>query len=388
MIRRRKVMVQTHFSDAKVEAYFSHLLSTLPVRKDVHVLAVAHTVPNTVLFLPALSSLVTLSGVLPKPKSVGRPEFRVIKSTYKTLKLSRDWAANADEVVSTLSKLGLRSKLVAILDIGGYFAPSAQKIHSMLGSNFVGILEGTENGVKKYEQCWPNNVRIATVARSPLKLPEDYLVASSVVFSIEAVLRENAEILQTRSAAVVGYGRVGSSVAEILRGRGINTAIFDNDPAKLAEAAARGFQARPNLRDALSAASLVVCATGSQALKLDGFAMLRSGCVVASVTSADDELDLDSLAKGYIRNELSQGITKYEENRPTGRHFFLIAGGNAANFLHGAVIGPAIQLIEGEKLATLSGLINDELGDRDDGPLELDMAGRRNVAEIWNEHFL
>ena len=214
------------------------------------------------------------------------------------------------------------------------------------------------------------------------------MVASSVVFSIEAVLRDQAEILQTRSATVIGYGRVGSSVAEILRNRGINTVVFDTDPIKLAEAAARGFRAHNRLSDALSQSSLIVCATGNLALNLRGFAMLNTGSVVASVTSADDELDLSSLEKGYVRTDVSENLTRYDENRSGGRYFSLIAGGNAANFLHGAIIGPAIQLIEGEKLAAISALIKGEFPPDRSEVAELSIESRRSVAEIWNEHFL
>jgi adenosylhomocysteinase len=209
-----------------------------------------------------------------------------------------------------------------------------------------------------------------------------------VVFSIEAVLREQAEILQTRTAAVIGYGRVGRSVASILRSRGINTVVFDTDPIKLAEAAARGFQANTRLDQALESASLVVCATGKTSLNLKGFGMLQSGCVVASVTSADDEFDLGSLGRGYDRIEISENYIRYEENRGTGRHFFMIADGNAANFIHGAVIGPAIQLIEGEKIYAIKRLIQGEVPLAEKRLAELDEQSRREVAEVWNEHFL
>lgn len=375
-------------ASSRVSAYFSHLVSYLGSRKDVHCVAVAHMVPNTLEFAPALNDLMTLSGLLAKPKSVSRTEFKTLSEKFKTPTLSREWAADASKVVETLHDLGLRGKRVVLVDIGGYFSESIDDITAEFDGELLGVLEGTENGVVKYEERAPFKTPIVTVARSPLKLPEDHLVASSVVFSIEAVLREQAEILQTRTAAVIGYGRVGRSVAGILRSRGINTVVYDTDAVKLAEAAARGFQAYVRLDEALSHASLVVCATGNKALDLAGFGMLPSGCVVASVTSADDEFDLDSLSEGYISSKVKENMVRYEENRDTGRYFSLIAGGNAANFIHGAVIGPAIQLIEGEKLKAIRELID---GNVPAGGLhlhELSTEQRRSVAEIWIEHFL
>ena len=372
----------------RIEAYFSHLVSQMGTRREVCCVAVAHMVPNTIHFASALNHLTSLAAILPKPKSVGRPEYKILKSRYKILKLSREWAQDASSVSRALVKLGLSGKDIVLVDIGGYFASSISEISDKFSGNILGILEGTENGAKKYEKYLPFKIPVLTVARSPLKLPEDYLVGSSVVFSIEAVLRAEAEIMQTRAASVVGYGRVGSSIADILRGRGINTVVYDDDPIKLAEAAARGFQANRSLDDAIRQSSLVVCATGNRALTLRGFGMLQSGTVVASVTSSDDEFDLDCLNNGYNRVQLGPDLTRYEENRPGGRHFFMVADGNAANFLHGAVIGPAIQLIEGEKLAAIRLLIDRKLPPATTALHEVGVETRREVAQVWNEHFL
>lgn len=371
----------------QIEAYFSHLVSQLGPRRDVATVAVAHMVPNTVTFAPALDKLTSLQALLPKPKSIARAEYSQLGAKFTMRQLTREWANDVRAVVTTLDELGLAGKNVVVLDIGGYFASSIDDIAAQSSAKILGVMEGTENGVQKYERA-SHRVPIVTVARSPLKLPEDYLVASSVVFSIEAVLREGAEILQTRSAAVIGYGRVGSSVAEILRGRGISTVVYDNNPIKLAEAAARGFRACRRLDDALAFSSLVVCATGNRSLDLAGFAMLRDGAVVASVTSADDEINLPALVPGYVATRLSEGMTQYQENRSgdLGRRFYLIANGNAANFLHGAVIGPAMQLIEGEKLAAVRELIQG--GVRPGRIGELSEQTRVEVARIWNDHFL
>jgi adenosylhomocysteinase len=379
-------------SEGKIAAYFSHLVSELGSHRDVHCVAVAHMVPNTLTFAPALNKLMTLSGVLAKPKSVDRDEYTQLYAKFKMPKLSRDWALDAEAVVKTLhDELKLSGKKLVLIDIGGYFAQSVDRIAELFDGELLGVMEGTENGVQKYEQRARKSryrTPIITVARSPLKLPEDHLVASSVVFSIEAVLRDQAEILQTRAATVIGYGRVGSSVAGILRGRGINTVVYDTDPIKLAEAAARGFQANTRLNEALSQSSLIVCATGRKALDLRGFGMLQSGTVVASVTSADDEFDLPCLDEGYVPKPVGEHLVRYDENRPGGRHFFLVANGNAANFIHGAVIGPAIQLIEGEKLRAIKELIDGKVKPGSSHLAELDVAARKAVAEIWIEHFL
>lgn len=380
----------------RIAAYYSQLVSALGrPAATFDIVAVAHMVPNTLTFAPALAKIGNLAAILPKPKSVGRPEYAALQSDgFKLLPLSRTWATDPIAVVDSLREVCPNSgRSLVLVDIGGYFAESVDQIASMLNGRLVGVLEGTENGVQKYERQQAMggalSVPIATVARSPLKLPEDYLVASSIVFSIEATLRQEVEILQTRTATVIGYGRVGSAVAEILRSRGISTAVFDTDPIPLAEAAARGFRAYTRRSDALLGASLVVCATGNRSLDLKGFAMLSHGCVVASTTSADDEFDLSALSGGYLVETVNERMTRYKENRSGdgGRHFFLIAEGNAANFMDGAVIGPAMQLIEGEKLAAIRGLMDGSFAGRS-GIVEVPRETQQRVAEIWNHQFL
>ncbi len=136
---------------------------------------------------------------------------------------------------------------------------------------------------------------------------------------------------------------------------------------------------------ALANADLVVYATGNRAFGKAAMSELRDGAIVAGVTSADSEIVADDIAK-YSRHELSNELTEYRG--PGNRRFFLVNDGNAANFLHGAVIGPAIQLIEGEKLSAVSKLATADSSLEAGKLTELDYADRKVVAETWNEHFL
>lgn len=376
------------FESGRIAAYFSHLTTALGGSTPAVSVCAAHMVPNSVDFIPALSTVAEVKMVLPKPKSVRRPEANRIRELgFRTHPLSRTWADDGSLVVKDFASNGIVDDDLILVDIGGYFSKSLDVIVEEYSGNLLGVLEGTENGAEKYERYGPRTVPVVTVARSPLKLPEDHLVGSSVVFSVEAVLREQSQILQTRTACVIGYGRVGRSVASLLRGRGISTVIHDTSPIAMAEASAQGYQVFRRLDAALAQSNLVVCATGRQALDAYGFAALKSGSVVATVTSADDELQMDALAFGYDVETISDVIDRYEEVS-TNRYFWLINGGNAANFIHGAVIGPAIQLIEGEKLAAVHAIATGEVPDTAGALVELTQVQRTLVASVWNEHFL
>lgn len=385
-------MADTQFEDNRINAYFSHVATRLGFANDVWAVVVAHMVPNAPYFLNAVAQVANVGLVLPKPKSVlAAPEiFQEVKAKYRIDDLDRGWTVDAEAVCEHFYRAGLAGKRLIIVDIGGYFARSIDRLCEIFDGEVLGVMEGTENGAAEYEKLDPATRRIVTVARSPLKLPEDYLVGSSVVFSVESVLRQQAQILQTRTACVIGYGRVGSAVAEILRNRGISTVVFDIDPVKNAEAAAKGFRVFRRLDAALAASTLVICATGSdehKALDKFGLASLRSGTVVASVTSADTVLDEKVLEDAYGKpTRVSEHIERYDEH--DHRYFWLINKGNAVNFLDGAVIGPAIQLIEGEKLAAISCIAEGSIRWKPNRLVEVDNENRKLVANIWNEHFL
>lgn len=385
-------MTETQFEDNRIHAYFSHVATRLGYANDVSVVVVAHMVPNAPYFLNAVAQVASVGLVLPKPKSVlAAPDiFNAVKTQYPVDDLDREWTSDADQVREHFSRAKLSGKRLILVDIGGYFARSIDRLSETFDGEILGVMEGTENGAAEYEKLSPATRKIVTVARSPLKLPEDYLVGSSVVFSVESVLRQQAQILQTRTACVIGYGRVGSAVAEILRNRGISTVVFDIDPVKNAEAAAKGFRVFRRLDAALAQSTLVICATGSdehKALDKFGLASLRSGTVVASVTSADTVLDEKVLEDAYgAPTQISEHIHRYDEH--DHRYFWLINSGNAVNFLDGAVIGPAIQLIEGEKLAAISCIANASIRWKPSRLAEVDGENRKLVANIWNEHFL
>lgn len=378
------VSPSTHFESARISAYFAHLVAELGPVEGVQVVCVAHMVSNTTQFLPALNDMFGVGLLLPKPKSTGSVYSEAVRRLgFPEFPLSRVWANDANKVALELSKLD-EAKKILIVDIGGYFATSLDLIDDLFPGRILGVMEGTENGVQKYEESPAGHrVPLVTVARSPLKLPEDYLVGAGIVFSVEATLREQAQILQTRSACVVGYGRVGSGVAEVLRGRGIPTVVHDTSPVAMAEASARGFRVYRRLDDALLQSNLVISATGKRALSTRTLGALRSGTVLATVTSADDEFEEGALHR-YRRVPISGRVSRYENDE---RHYFwLVNQGNAANFLDDAVIGPAIQLIEGEKLAALKELAE---GRATGGRIaEVSAARRELVARVWNEHFL
>jgi adenosylhomocysteinase len=375
--------VVEHPVDDRPGAFFRQLVGSMPIASSPAIVAVAHMVPNSRHFLPALDSIGSLALVLMKPHSVNEEVRAELESKFPTRLLSRQWAADPSSIIRAIDEHVPSRREFVLVDIGGYFADALPAIASYFGTTFRGALEGTANGIAKYKRSGASAYApLISVADSSLKYPENHLIGASVVYSVEAVLRDNGQVLQGYQAAVLGFGRVGRSVAAALRGRGISTFVFDSDAVALAEAAAHGYPVSRQLSGVLSAAGIVICSTGNQSLRGGDFGLLRDGAYVATVTSGDDELDLAALEQGYVIKPHGPHLTRYAS---ANKCFYLINEGQAVNFLHSAVVGPAIQLIEGEKLAGVITLASSTL---DPGVHDVDDSLRRVVAAAWLDHFL
>lgn len=386
---------------ARVSAFYSHLIARLGAAPQTQSVVVAHVLPDAPFFLNAVNEISSIALLLAKPKSLeSEAGARVASSLqYPRRPLSREWASSEENVIEALSEHLDPHIPFVLCDIGAYFAPTIEAIKVAFGDLFLGVLEGTENGAAAYEKHFRKRridppVPIVSVARSSLKLPEDFLVGAGIVFSAEAILRSHGQVLQTRTATVIGFGRVGRAVAEALRTHGVPTVVFDINPIARAEAAVRGYPVYGSIEDAVAFGTLIVSATGRGALDRRALDALRRGTVIATVTSRDSEFDEQYLLDAYDQvgpKTSTDGLALYREVGGD-REFWLMNNGNAPNFLHGAVLGPALHLISGEKLAAVHEIASahgDLTGATFQTPLiEIRETLRRKVAETWNTHFL
>jgi adenosylhomocysteinase len=384
----------------RIHAFYADLTTRLGTPPDdIRSVVVAHTLPDSQAFLWAIDSFAPISLLLPKPKSaVSESGSKVLKELgYVREDLSRDLVSDPAKAIILIDKKVPDGRPFVINDIGAYFAPALESLHDYYGPRLLGVLEGTENGALEWERTYRSlgvspSVPILTVARSPLKLPEDYLVGMGIVFSIEHALREQVQVLQTRTACVIGFGRIGRGIADALRTRGVATAVYDIDPIARAEAAVRGFPVYEEVDDAIAFGSLVVSATGHQVINEETLYAMRSGTVVASVTSRDTEFDEPYLDNHYTGERIDKSqMWRYDEVG-SDKYLWVVNDGNAPNFVHGAVLGPALHLISGEKVAGLHTLATRSVsleGMSATYPLiELDREIQKLVATTWNDHFI
>ncbi|MBD0738169.1 adenosylhomocysteinase [Streptomyces sp. CBMA29] len=364
----------------RLDTYFGRISKAFAPAERPASLLVTHLLPERPAFVRAVGTVSDLRAVLPKPKSIHSAARREIERTTACDELSRDMFEDPAAAVTYVEARAAGAGVV-LLDVGGYFAPALDAIAEQFSGRLLGVIEDTENGHKRYAGLPKLPCPVLSVARSPLKDPEDFLVGQSVVFSTEALLRGRGDILHGRPALVLGFGKLGSSIARLLHAKGVNVTVYDIDPVRRTQALSQGFGVARDRDHAIGSAGLVLCATGSLSLRGEDFPLLKNGAYVATVTSSEDELELDGLPDGYTRASSGEHVTRFQT---TGHYFYLMNQGNAVNFLHGASVGPFIFLVQAEILAGVRLLAR---GEMPPGMHEVPAEDRATIAATWLNYY-
>lgn len=381
---------------------YLRLLEGLDTRtaKSISVVVVQHFVPNVIPFVEALSDKFKSVIVIPKPNSINAvvlDRFEHARDTnIRVLNVRREKTEKYSLIKDHLSELIPDGRFI-IVDIGGYFAWSHDDIDKNCDGRLIGVVEDTENGHQKYmhaaehldiRDCKP----VFSVARSPLKDPEDHLVGESIVYAVERILRDNNSLPTNKRCLVLGYGKIGKSVARSLSSKNVTVWVYDTDPIRRAQALSHGYYT-PERAYALQRVDLIISATGQKSLRYTGdenncdFEMIKSGCFLASVTSADDEFDFGDIRKKLNVQDNQNKIETFKW--PGDKHFHLLAKGNAVNFTHNNALGPYIYMVSCEIITCMRKLIDGKfICDSGEPIQELSVDERRSVAEYWMSAFL
>lgn len=179
------------FERTRISDYFTQAIAdTTPESKPCSV-AITHLLPERPIFLEALARITELRAVLPKPKSIDTSARDEVGERWRCDRLDRTAFVSPDKALAYLESRAPGEQL-GLLDVGGYFAPALPQVCDRFSGQILGVVEDTENGHRRYLEHDKPPCPIYSVARSPLKTPEDFLVGQSVVFSTEALIRSAA----------------------------------------------------------------------------------------------------------------------------------------------------------------------------------------------------
>ncbi len=360
--------------EEKHHAFFDEVIRKLGLQRTrCDVLAVLHVLPDAVPFHAALSRIFHVSRIIPKPRSVNRAVLDRLPRDV-TVNATRDDLRRYDAVAELLAHN--RHDRFVLLDIGGYFAHAAGQVRKRFGARFRGVVEDTENGLQKYLGARDLRYPVFQVARSPLKDNEDYMVGRAIAFSAESLLRNLSILVNGRRVGVIGYGKIGRSVAEALRMNQGNVSVFDHDHVRLTHAYSRGFGVLPK-QQILRESDILCLATGNKSLSSSDFKHLKNGAFVFSVTSSDDEMDLTWVRSHYAGEAVGPHVDRYRRARHA---FYLFNQGNAINFIRGSTVGDFILLVHAEIFLCAYALAR---GRGRAGVHELDEETRDRICAIW-----
>jgi adenosylhomocysteinase len=168
------------------------------------------------------------------------------------------------------------------------------------------------------------------------------LVDGSGQSTVLAVADATNLLVAGKRVAVIGYGRVGKSVARRARGLGAEVIVCEVDPFAAVEAFHGGFDVLP-VEEACAAADIVLAATGSSgALPPAAIERLRDGALLASCRGGG-ALDIPALRERALETrrvrESVEELVLDEE-----RSVFLVGGGLAVDLAAGE--GAPVELVD------------------------------------------
>ncbi|HEY4032466.1 MAG TPA: hypothetical protein VGL94_00700 [Ktedonobacteraceae bacterium] len=237
----------------------------------------------------------------------------------------REVTENPERIAEEILKVTVPGQSIIILDHGAYFK-NVDKIQEKLPHNrIIGISEATLNGEIEYQkQQEKESLSKPVISISHrVKKSDDVMIGDSIVRSTERIIAPYNVNLKDQQILVIGYGPVGSAIAENLRKD--NVMIYDISSDRQM-GAIQHYKIVRNSADrdkALMRSEFIFCATGNKSLRAGDYPKLRDGCFIVLGTSADIEID-EVPEDQYTYRLEREGIHRYDSKKVEGRYFYIL----------------------------------------------------------------
>lgn len=207
------------------------------------------------------------------------------------------WTSTIEALESHTERAYLMNRAGLLIDDGGYTLPVLLTQARHLLCAYGGLVEQTMSGITKLEPFDGSiPLPVFSVAQSRLKATiESYGVADAAIRNVLALTPQ--EKFEGQPALVLGFGRIGEQIAEVLRSRRMRVAVYDNTIVRTVAAHERGFLTDRSLPNLLSdhRPLLVVGSTGTTSLRGEHAAAISRDCHLVSTTSRDTEFAITEL---------------------------------------------------------------------------------------------
>lgn len=292
---------------------------------------------------------------------------------------ARATADGAEDRLHALSLLDHRPEV--IVDDGAATIRLAHLERPDVVEGMRGATEQTTSGVRPLRRMeLAGALRIPVVAandaRSKSLFDNTHGTGQSVVFAVADVADRS---FRGATVSVVGFGRVGTGIAQHAAALGARVVVSETDPVAALQAAFAGFEVR-TLAEAVREADIVISATGIRhtidVVHLEG---LRTGAVVAVGGGVGQEIALDAArAAGAV--ELSRTGAVSVLRMPGGARIRVLDDGHCLNV--SAAEGNPVEIMDlsfGVQLASVAHVLGTELAP---GVHELPRAADDEVSAI------
>src|SRR3972149_6631300 len=128
--------------DRLVLKFFAELADRYPVASGTKAVVVTHLIADRPLFIEGLSRALGICSIIPKPKSVHPDVKNWLANKYPIDEFSRGSLVDEQRVLRLMEERANGSPL-AILDIGGYFAPTINYLANNYSGSLLGVVEDT-----------------------------------------------------------------------------------------------------------------------------------------------------------------------------------------------------------------------------------------------------
>lgn len=350
---------------------------------NLQVVIIIHILSDIQPFLEALAPIVDIPLIVAVPYSIHIPTLHQLNRQYEIITPSLESIQDKNYLLNEITNHIDPQKKVLVLEIGGYCAPILKELKTRC-KNFLGIIEDTEAGHRRYKKLDDEGslaCPVISVARSPLKNPENFMVGATCLHVTEKIIRETGYPIQGKHSLVLGFGQVGRGMAYALRQYHSPVYVYDIDPIKNIQALSEGFLAVEKEK-ALRNVEIIYGTTGHCSMTKDEFPLLNDSVILVSCSSKQIEFDVTSLKSLYKEEVLSEYMSRYEAN---GKRIYLLAEGKPVNFINGAVtLGPLLNLPLAEMLFSIKKLATTNY------PLKLienSFEERQIIAAKWLDYF-
>lgn len=229
----------------------------------------------------------------------------------------------------------IENKKIIVVDDGGDLIAQILDQNLHLINNFT-FIETTTKGMTVLERF--KDIFIINLAHCIIKNNLSLNIAASCVIRFRDILRH--ESLIGENCLVVGYGKLGTHIATLLRALGVNVSIIEKNSYRRLFAKNEGYNCYTNIIEAVSKKKFkfIFGCSGTLSIPKEVLYFLPTNSILASCSSQDLKLVIRALeanAKKVIFEGIGDIYYLPDSSNPSfSKKITIIAHGNAVNLYY------------------------------------------------------